>query len=107
MYSGKSNSYKEKFTYSASQKGNEYYNRNSFTDDYTPILYQGTILKKGKKNVKDGENLEFIRIQQDNFPTAKDYYNDGNFLNAAGSKTRIQVRKLDETADIDFMMIKI
>ena len=106
-YSGKSNSYKEKFTFNASQMGNEYYKTNSNRDDYTPILYQGTILKKGTNPVKDGEKLEFIRIQQDNFPTAKDYYNDGNFLNAAGSKTPFQVRKLDETADIDFMMIKI
>ena len=107
MYSGKGNSYKEKFTFNASIKGNDYYKTNSNRVDYTPILYQGTILKKGTKNVKDGENLEFIRIQRDNFTTATDYYNDGNFLNAAGSKTPFQVRKLDETADIDFMMIKI
>ena len=46
-YSGKDNSYKNKFTSSASVKGNDYYNRNNRTANYTPILYQGTILKKG------------------------------------------------------------
>jgi hypothetical protein len=107
MYSGIDTSYKDKFTSSASLKGNDYYGKNKHTDSYTPILYQGTILKKGTKNVKDGENLEFIRIQQDNVTTAKDYNNDGKFVDAAGVKRPFQVRKLDETADIDFMMIKI
>ena len=106
-YSGKDNSYKNKFTSSASVKGNDYYNRNNRTANYTPILYQGTILKKGTQTSKDGENLEFIRIQLDDYTTAKHYYNDGNFFNAAGGKTPFQVRKLDETADIDFMMIQI